>query len=50
MTKREAVRVVKRRFSDAIYRQLILDAERVGLGGAGGAGGAGGRGGLINPT
>ena len=27
-TKREALRVVKRRVSDAIYRQLVLDAKR----------------------
>lgn len=32
-TKKEAVRVVKRRISDAIYRQLLLDAEKAGPGG-----------------
>jgi transposase len=35
-TKKEAVRVVKRRISDAIYRQLVLDAEKVGPGGQAG--------------
>jgi transposase len=32
-TKREAVRALKRRISDAIYRQLLLDAARTGPGG-----------------
>lgn len=32
-TKKEAVRVVKRRISDAIYRQLLLDAAKAGPGG-----------------
>ena len=32
-TKREAVRALKRRISDAIYRQLLLDATRRGPGG-----------------
>jgi transposase len=32
-TKKEAVRVVKRRISDAVYRQLVLDAEKAGPGG-----------------
>ena len=27
-TKREALRALKRRISDAIYRQLLLDAAR----------------------
>lgn len=31
-TKKEALRVVKRRVSDAIFRQLLLDAERCGVG------------------
>ncbi len=31
-TKKEALRVVKRRVSDAIYRQLVLDAQRVEAG------------------
>ncbi len=35
-TKKEAVRVVKRRISDAIYRQLVIDAEKVGPGGQAG--------------
>jgi transposase len=35
-TKKEAVRVVKRRISDAIYRQLVLDAEKAGPGGQAG--------------
>ncbi len=35
-TKKEAVRVVKRRISDAIYRQLVIDAEEVGPGGQAG--------------
>ena len=32
-TKREAVRALKRRISDAIYRQLLLDATSTGPGG-----------------
>jgi transposase len=32
-TKREAVRALKRRISDAIYRQLLLDATNTGPGG-----------------
>jgi transposase len=32
-TKREAVRALKRRISDAIYRQLLLDTARTGPGG-----------------
>ena len=32
-TKREAVRALKRRISDAIYRQLLLDAATTGPGG-----------------
>jgi transposase len=32
-TKREAVRALKRRISDAIYRQLLLDAASTGPGG-----------------
>src|SRR5205807_4714706 len=27
-TKKEALRALKRRISDAVYRQLVLDAER----------------------
>ena len=35
-TKREAVRALKRRISDAIYRHLLLDAPRTGPGGQAG--------------
>ena len=35
-TKREAVRALKRRISDAIYRQLLLDAAATGPGGQAG--------------
>jgi transposase len=35
-TKKEAVRALKRRISDAIYRQLLLDAHRKGPGGQAG--------------
>ena len=37
-TKREALRVVKRRVSDAVFRQLVLDAQTIEVGPGGQAG------------